>query len=168
MKSRTIQILVKSILIILLSNISTDSQAQNNDLYKWVNFLKSKQQFEQDSETYKYYKKARRQKIAATTFGVISIGTIAAGTVSAIGFNSTGQSADIAGIVVIGGLYFIGAITGSTALIYNFGAKRNKVKTISLYGEKYGFGLILNNKQSSNYVFRTNLNSNGLGFVLSF
>lgn len=122
--------------------------------------------FKQDDTSYKYYKKSKRQKVAAVSLGVISLASIATGAYVIADSDPSGQSADIAIVLFVFGLAGIAAITGISALIFNRAAKNNKMKSIDFYSEKFGSGVILNKKY--NYCLRANLGNNGMGLILSF
>ena len=131
-------------------------------------FYKHKDLFKQDDDSYKYYKKSKRQKVAAVSLGVISLASIATGAYAIVDNNPTGQSADVAIVVVVIGLAGIAAITGISALIFNRAAKNNKKKSIEFYSENFGSGVILNKNNEYNYCIRANLGNNGMGFILGF
>lgn len=132
------------------------------------NFYKSKILFEQDVNSFKYYKKSKRQKIAAISLGVVSIASIVGGAYVAVDFEPSGQSAEIGIIVVVFGLSAIGGLTGIPAIAYTITAKKNKRKSIDFYYEKYGSGIILEKNDYYNYCIRANLGNNGMGLVISF
>jgi hypothetical protein len=159
---------LKYIMILPITCIVFSASSQSDNIGLEKKFYKSKQILEQDEYSLKYYKKSKRQKIAATSFGFVSIAAIASGVYFIIQSEPTGQSADVAIYVVGLGLGLIASLTGLTGLAYNSKAKKNKRKSIDFYHERFGYGIILNQSKQYNTIIRANIGNNGIGLVFSF
>jgi len=66
------------------------------------NFYKSKKMLEQDENSFRHYKKSKRQKVAAISLGVVSIASIIGGVYIIDDLEPSGQSFGI--FIVVSGL----------------------------------------------------------------
>ena len=149
----------------LSSYILVGQSTQSTDLEE--NFYASKTTFKTNPDVFQYFKKSRRKKRTATILGAISIASIGAGTYILTQAENNGQSADIAIVAPVLGLYAIGAGTGTAALLYSSSAKKHKRKTLDMYNNLYDTGNLREYKNEGYNIAVTN-NSYGLGIRLSF